>query len=106
MRRSAFAAEKKNRLLVTRDVRINRDQDEDINEEWAYAGELGNGNMVRHHSHRLRHLAASLAAWKVFPQCGSIMVAGNIAMMMFYSTSQSEDSLKRLRKFLDCRHCG
>ncbi|KAI8147435.1 Ion transport protein-domain-containing protein [Fennellomyces sp. T-0311] len=94
MRHSAFATEKKNRLLLTRTISTGKDYETDSNEEWIYGGNTTTSvNLMSHRTDWLRRWAGIIVSHRFFPIGGSILVAFNMITMMFYTETEVGDDL-------------
>ncbi|KAI9317892.1 Ion transport protein-domain-containing protein [Dichotomocladium elegans] len=97
MRHSAFATEKKPRLLLTRT--INGKNTDDAIEQWIYGGSASlMSNAVRRRTDRLRRWAYYIMTTRYFPYIGSILVALNMVSMGFYSGARSPGEIEAIHR--------
>lgn len=101
MRHSAFAAGKKARLLLTRDITTNS-QPDSTNEDWVYIGGAARnsymGQIMRSRTDRIRVWANSIVSKWYFPIAGSVLVAINMVFMALYSAKLDDEDIQKIRK--------
>lgn len=101
MRHSAFAAGKKARLLLTRDITTSN-QPDSANEDWVYISGAARssymGQMMRSRTDRIRVLANSIVSKWYFPIAGSVIVAINMVSMALYSAKLDDKDIQKIRK--------
>ena len=88
MRHSAFAKEKKTRLLLTASITTTgKENDSDVNEEWIYGGGTANNNVPTDRTDLCRRWMGTVVSHRCFPIIGSLLVACNMVTMMFYTAT-------------------
>ncbi|KAG2227612.1 hypothetical protein INT45_002297, partial [Circinella minor] len=88
MRHSAFAKEKRTRLLLTASITTTgKENDSDINEEWIYGGGTANSNIPTDRTDLCRRWMGTIVSHRSFPIIGSLLVACNMVTMMFYTAT-------------------
>ena len=94
MRHSAFATEKRTRLLLTASITTTgKENDVDANEEWIYGGGTANSNVPTDKTDLCRRWMGTIVSHRCFPIIGSLLVGCNMITMMFYTaTTASHDT--------------
>ncbi|KAI9305722.1 Ion transport protein-domain-containing protein [Cunninghamella echinulata] len=99
LRQSAFARNKKTKVLLTRQANVNEDagntndQDANKNEEWTYSGHNTTTNQLYHQNKKLRHYIQIMVNSKYYVLSGSLLSFLNMVFMIIYSSNLQKDNL-------------